>query len=87
MNAMADKVIRLSDGRALGYAEYGSPLGEPVIYCHGAPSSRVEGNLSLHAVAADRGGALDQHVRVEDRVGADGEIGRASCRERVYARV
>jgi pimeloyl-ACP methyl ester carboxylesterase len=55
MNAMADKVIRLSDGRALGYAEYGSPLGEPVIYCHGAPSSRVEGNLSLHAVAADRG--------------------------------
>ena len=55
MNAMADRVVRLSDGRALAYAEYGSPLGEPVIYCHGAPSSRVEGNLSLHAVAADRG--------------------------------
>jgi hypothetical protein len=55
MNAIADRVIRLSDGRALAYAEYGSPLGEPVIHCHGAPSSRVEGDLSLHAAAVDRG--------------------------------
>ena len=37
--------IRLRDGRALAYAEYGSPRGLPIIHCHGTPSSRVEGDL------------------------------------------
>src|SRR5215208_6910139 len=55
MTTIADRVIRLRDGRALAYAEHGSPHRAPVIYCHGAPSSRVEGNLSLYAVAANRG--------------------------------
>jgi len=32
--------IRLPDGRALGYAEYGDPTGKPVIFFTGAPSSR-----------------------------------------------
>ena len=34
--------IRLSDGRALAYAEYGDPDGLPVLGCHGSPSSRLE---------------------------------------------
>ena len=35
------QVILLSSGRRLGFAEYGDPEGEPVLYFHGAPSSRL----------------------------------------------
>ncbi|MBF6591547.1 MAG: alpha/beta hydrolase [Ktedonobacterales bacterium] len=33
--------IRLPDGRALGYAEYGAPNGAPVFFCHGWGASRL----------------------------------------------
>jgi len=32
----------LPDGRKLGYAEYGAPTGQPILYQHGFPGSRVE---------------------------------------------
>jgi pimeloyl-ACP methyl ester carboxylesterase len=32
----------LPDGRRLGYAEYGDPRGEPILYFHGWPGSRLE---------------------------------------------
>jgi pimeloyl-ACP methyl ester carboxylesterase len=35
-----NNLIRLSDSRTLGYAEYGDPEGKPVIFFTGAPSSR-----------------------------------------------
>jgi pimeloyl-ACP methyl ester carboxylesterase len=35
------KTTRLKDGRTLGYAEYGDPLGIPVIGFHGMPGSRL----------------------------------------------
>ncbi len=34
--------LTLPDGRKLAYAEFGQPDGYPVLYCHGAPSSRLE---------------------------------------------
>ncbi len=34
-------VMRLSDGRALSWAEYGDPRGEPLFFHHGIPSSRM----------------------------------------------
>jgi pimeloyl-ACP methyl ester carboxylesterase len=34
--------VRLPDGRTLAYAEWGDPDGEPVLGCHGSPSSRLE---------------------------------------------
>ncbi len=34
--------IKLGDGRLLGYAEYGSPEGQPIFYFHGFPSSRLD---------------------------------------------
>ncbi|KAH7018581.1 Alpha/Beta hydrolase protein [Microdochium trichocladiopsis] len=37
-----DATFRLPDGRALGYAEYGSPRGLPLFVLHGFPSSRLE---------------------------------------------
>lgn len=34
--------LTLPDKRQLAYAEYGDPNGLPVLYFHGAPSSRLE---------------------------------------------
>lgn len=36
----ANQQIKLSDGRRLGYAEYGHPDGKLVFYFHGSPGSR-----------------------------------------------
>lgn len=36
-----DHVIRLADGRRLGYAEYGDEHGRPVLFFHGLGTSRV----------------------------------------------
>ncbi len=49
-----DEQIRLPDDRALGYAEYGDPQGEAVLFFHGWPSSRYQGKL-MHDFAAERG--------------------------------
>ncbi len=40
-----DNVVRLDDGRLLGYAEFGDPRGKPVMFFHGFPGSRLEGAL------------------------------------------
>jgi pimeloyl-ACP methyl ester carboxylesterase len=56
--------IRLPDGRRLGFAEYGSGEGKPVIYCHGWPSSRLEARamgevcreMKVRLIAPDRPG-------------------------------
>lgn len=45
MGDTADSCLTLSDGRVLGYAQYGDSKGKPVIYCHGFPASRLEGRL------------------------------------------
>jgi pimeloyl-ACP methyl ester carboxylesterase len=52
--ASPDRVIRLADGRLLGYCEYGDPLGRPLLFFHGLPGSRLEGDL-FDAAAAERG--------------------------------
>lgn len=36
----ADDTLNLSDGRSLGYAEYGPADGDPLVFCHGTPGSR-----------------------------------------------
>lgn len=40
MNTQGD--IILPDARRLAYAEFGKPSGYPILYFHGAPSSRLE---------------------------------------------
>jgi pimeloyl-ACP methyl ester carboxylesterase len=47
-------VLRLRDGRILGYAEYGDPTGHPALLFHGTPGSRLEGAIA-HRAAAARG--------------------------------
>lgn len=61
---VAPRSLRLPDGRRLCYAEYGSPGGTPVLYCHGFPSSRREAlllepaasRIGLRLIAVDRPG-------------------------------
>jgi len=58
--------VTMRDRRRLAYAECGAADGQPIIYCHGVPSSRVEAELNV-----DRGvvAALGLRVIVPDRPG------------------
>jgi len=59
-----DNILELSDGRKLGYAEYGNPEGHPVFLFHGNPGSRLSWGLipgspflpGIHIIAPDRPG-------------------------------
>lgn len=56
--------VRLTDGRTLGYAEYGDPRGKPVLLFHGATLSRLFGaaadasarKVGVRLIAPDRPG-------------------------------
>lgn len=49
-----DKTFILSDGRALGYAEYGDLTGCPVFYFHGFPGSRLQAGDFHESAHANR---------------------------------
>jgi pimeloyl-ACP methyl ester carboxylesterase len=57
-------IMRLSDGRRLGYAEYGEPQGWPLMFFHGTPGSRIMARfagpkareLGVRLIAPDRPG-------------------------------
>lgn len=59
-----DHVVRLADGRRLGYAEYGAPDGPPIFFFHGfgttrlicPPDERPSNELGLRLIAVDRPG-------------------------------
>lgn len=64
--------IRLSDGRRVAVSELGHPGGVPVVYCHGAMGSRIDGSdellqaldalrIRLVLVARPGFGASDRH--------------------------
>ena len=63
-NQTLSQVLTLSDGRQVGYAEWGDPAGMPVVYCHGFPGSRLEARLAdspakalgIRLIAPDRPG-------------------------------
>lgn len=46
MDLTEKRQISLPDGRVLGFAFYGAPRGEPILYFHGFPSSRIEARLA-----------------------------------------
>ena len=52
-----DLRLHLSDGRTLGYAEYGAPDGQPLFVFHGSPGSRLQ-------VRAAHGPALARGIRI-----------------------
>jgi pimeloyl-ACP methyl ester carboxylesterase len=61
---MPDCTIKLSDGRLLGYSEYGAQQGFPVIYTHGglacrqdvASADSVAAQNNIRVIAVDRPG-------------------------------
>jgi pimeloyl-ACP methyl ester carboxylesterase len=50
---MTTTLITLRDSRQLAYADYGDPLGQPIIYFHGCPSSRLEAAFWHERAAAN----------------------------------
>jgi len=66
MTERLNQAVTLQDGRALGFAEYGDPIGTPVFYFHGHPGSRLEyplfdpedaaSELGVRLIAPDRPG-------------------------------
>lgn len=52
-----DHIIKLKDGRRLGYSEYGDPKGKPFFYFHGWPVSRLSAKITNDA-------AKKLHIRV-----------------------
>jgi pimeloyl-ACP methyl ester carboxylesterase len=59
----ATRTLRLRDGRALAFAEYGDPQGVPVLHFHGLPSCRL-----MHP-DAETSRALGARVLIADRPG------------------
>jgi pimeloyl-ACP methyl ester carboxylesterase len=63
-DSRAAQVLRLSDGRRLGYADYGDRHGAPVLFFHGTPGSRrvarcadqVARRRGVRLIAPDRPG-------------------------------
>jgi len=62
--AREEQSFKLSDGRTMGFAEYGNLQGRPAFFLHGAPGSQYDGigliaiakKLNLHIVCPDRPG-------------------------------
>jgi hypothetical protein len=60
----APQTYQLSDGRMLGYAEYGAPQGKPLFYFHGWPSSRIEfAGLNSEVLPRRRAYFADPHTQ------------------------
>jgi pimeloyl-ACP methyl ester carboxylesterase len=66
MSVKTDTQVKLSDGSPVGYAEYGDPMGKPVLHFHGFPSSRFEGHRPAMDEIATR---LHARVIVVERPG------------------
>jgi pimeloyl-ACP methyl ester carboxylesterase len=49
--ARTGRTLTLKDGRALGYGEWGDPIGKPFFYFHGYPGSRYEAVLADEAAS------------------------------------
>ncbi|KAH7193796.1 Alpha/Beta hydrolase protein [Fusarium flagelliforme] len=64
MTTLTHQAHTLSDGRQLGFAEYGKSNGHPIFYFHGFPSSRLEAQpideiaqrVGVRLIALDRPG-------------------------------
>jgi len=62
--ALEEHTFRLTDGRIMGFAEYGSLKGIPTFFFHGSPGSRYDGiglidiakKLNIRAICPDRPG-------------------------------
>ena len=75
------QVLTLPDGRRLAYAEYGDPHGQPTLYFHGFPGSRVEAALA-HSSALGTGARLIAVDRGDRRLGSQAGSSPAGLADR-----
>jgi pimeloyl-ACP methyl ester carboxylesterase len=61
------KILELQDGAVLAFDEYGDPVGVPVIFCHGWPSS-----CTMAQLADESARALGVRIVSPDRPGISG---------------
>jgi pimeloyl-ACP methyl ester carboxylesterase len=54
MQVVVDRVVRLTDGRSMSYAQYGDPNGFPVVNAHGGLACRLD-VAAAATVAAEAG--------------------------------
>jgi pimeloyl-ACP methyl ester carboxylesterase len=69
-------IVTLDNGAIVALSEYGDPLGAPVFFCHGWPSSRTMAelahdaacNLGLRIISPDRPGIRDSQFHRNRRL-------------------
>jgi hypothetical protein len=54
MQVVVHRIVRLRDGRLMGFAQYGSLDGFPIVNAHGGRVCRLD-VAAAHAVAAETG--------------------------------
>jgi pimeloyl-ACP methyl ester carboxylesterase len=64
MTEIADRRLRLADGRTLAFRVWGDPEGQPLLFLHGTPGSRLE-----FAIGHECGCELGLALVVPDRWG------------------
>jgi len=53
--ARSEGTVILTDGRRIGYAEYGDPDGDAILWFHGTPGARHQISPDVNEIAAARG--------------------------------
>lgn len=69
-------VVQLPDGAVVAFQEYGDPLGTPVIFCHGWPSSRTMAQLAdeparvlgIRIISPDRPGISGSSMQLDRKL-------------------
>jgi pimeloyl-ACP methyl ester carboxylesterase len=73
--------VALPDGRRLGYAEYGDPHGDPVLWFHGTPGAR----LQIPPAAEPEGLSRNLRIVTVERPGNGGSTPHLYTRVRDFA--
>jgi pimeloyl-ACP methyl ester carboxylesterase len=69
-------VVQLPDGAVVAFQEYGDPVGTPVIFCHGWPSSRTMAQLAdeparslgIRIISPDRPGISGSSMQIDRKL-------------------
>jgi pimeloyl-ACP methyl ester carboxylesterase len=69
-------IVQLPDGAVVAFQEYGDPLGTPVIFCHGWPSSRTMAQLAdesahtlgIRVISPDRPGISASSMQLDRKL-------------------
>jgi len=76
MIPLRDEIFIRENGQRVAFSEYGDPNGEPVMFCHGWPSSRLMAQfthdaareLGVRIISPDRPGIADSSLVAERKL-------------------